>query len=97
MLLFYHSLAHYWRLSSVDNVGLRANLISTNLIESAVRAFPRLEWASCFAGTIDKELKLKPWCHTSTFEVPGWKEGTPSNFATDVRANQLMNKYDGGL
>lgn len=77
-----------------DNVGLRANLISTSLIEETVKAFPRLEWASCFASTIEKELALKPWCHTSTFEVPKWEIGVSSNFATDVRKNHLMNKYD---
>ncbi|PSS35563.1 hypothetical protein EW026_g6338 [Hermanssonia centrifuga] len=78
----------------VDNVGLRANLLSQRLIEQTVVAFPRLQWSSCFADVINKELALKPWCHTSTFEVPDWKAGIPSNFATDVKANELMNRYD---
>ncbi|KIP01260.1 hypothetical protein PHLGIDRAFT_113164 [Phlebiopsis gigantea 11061_1 CR5-6] len=78
----------------IDNVGLRANLLSTALVEETVAAFPRLEWASCFSKTIEKELALKPWCHTSTFEVPRWEIGVQSNFATDVRNNALMNKYD---
>ena len=72
----------------------RANLISESLIKETVAAFPRLNWASCFSAVINKELALKPWCHTSTFEVPGWTEGIPSNFATDVGKNALMNQYD---
>ena len=67
------------------------------LVEAGVAAFPRPEWAACFASTIERELALKPWCHTSTFEVPRWTEGVPSNFATDVRRNEVMNRYDGGL
>ena len=78
----------------IDNVGLRANLISTGLVEETVKAFPRLEWASCFAGTVEKELALKPWCHTSTFEAARWEVGMSSNFAMDVRKNVVMNKYD---
>ncbi|KAJ3522823.1 hypothetical protein NM688_g8818 [Phlebia brevispora] len=78
----------------IDNVGLHANLISKPLIEATVRAFPRLQWANCFAGVIYKELALKSWCHTSTFEVLGWKEGIASNFARDVKENILMNQYD---
>ena len=72
----------------------RANLISKRLIEATVAAFPRLEWANCFSGVIYKELALKPWCHTSTFEIPNWKEGDSSNFANDVLGNTLMNQYD---
>lgn len=78
----------------LDNVGLRANLVSQSLIEATVAKFPRLGWSTCFSAVIEKELALKPWCHTSTFEVPNWVEGIPSNFATDVRANALMNQYD---
>ena len=68
--------------------------MSTSLIKETVAAFPRLEWASCFSGVINKELALKPWCHTTTFEVPGWQKGEPSQFATDVLNNTLMNQYD---
>jgi len=78
----------------LDNVGLRAHLVAQSLIEATVSKFPRLNWSTCFSAVIEKELALKPWCHTSTFEVPNWVEGIPSNFATDVRANALMNQYD---
>ncbi|KAF8518142.1 cyanamide hydratase [Hysterangium stoloniferum] len=78
----------------IDNVGIRANLLSTSLIEATVAAFPRLKWSGCFASVINKELALKPWCHTSTFEIPNWKEGVPSNFAGDVLKNSLMNNFE---
>ncbi|TDL26796.1 cyanamide hydratase [Rickenella mellea] len=78
----------------LDNVGLRANLIHPTLISTTCAAFPRNGWSECFAQTIEKELALKPWCHTSTFEVPNWKEGTQSKFATDVRGNEVMRQFD---
>jgi len=78
----------------LDNVGLRANLIHPNLIKTTTTAYPRNGWSECFARTIEKELTLKPWCHTSTFEIPNWKEGVQSNFATDVRGNEVMRPFD---
>ncbi|THH07605.1 hypothetical protein EW145_g3268 [Phellinidium pouzarii] len=78
----------------LDNVGLRANLIHPALISTTCAAFPRKGWSGCFARTIEHELALKPWCHTSTFERPGWVEGVPSNFAGDVRGNGVMAEYD---
>jgi len=78
----------------LDNVGLRANLVHPNLIKNACAKFPRNGWSDYFGKTIEKELALKPWCHTSTFEVPNWKEGIQSNFATDVRGNKVMEPYD---
>jgi len=78
----------------LDNVGLRANLIHPRLIETTTSAWPRKGWSEHFAGVIEKELRLKPWCHTSTFERAGWVEGVQSNFATDVRGNEVMKKFD---
>ncbi|TFY66888.1 hypothetical protein EVG20_g4205 [Dentipellis fragilis] len=78
----------------LDNVGLRANLIHPKLIETTTRAFPRKGWSEHFARVVETELKLKPWCHTSTFEIPNWKEGVQSNFATDVRGNEVMRPFD---
>ncbi|KZT09145.1 cyanamide hydratase [Laetiporus sulphureus 93-53] len=78
----------------LDNVGLRANLIHPRLIETTTAAFPRKGWSEHFARVIEKELTLKPWCHTSTFEQPNWKEGVQSNFATDVRGNDVMKPFD---
>ncbi|KAJ7153439.1 hypothetical protein C8R43DRAFT_1001921 [Mycena crocata] len=78
----------------LDNVGIRANLIHPKLIETTVAAFPRLGWSEHFARVIEKELTLKPWCHSSTFEIPNWTPGTSSNFATDVRGNEVMRPFD---
>ncbi|KAK0200786.1 hypothetical protein DFS33DRAFT_1076448 [Desarmillaria ectypa] len=78
----------------LDNVGLRANLIHPKLIETTTAAFPRKGWSEHFALVVEKELSLKPWCHTSSFEVPNWKEGIPSNFARDVRGNEVMKSFD---
>lgn len=74
--------------------GRRANLVHPHLIETTCAAFPRKGWSECFAKVIEKELSLKPWCHTSTFERPNWMAGVQSNFATDVRGNQVMKKFD---
>ena len=72
----------------------RANLIHPRLIETTTTKFPRKGWSEHFARVIEKELTLKPWCHTSTFEAPNWKEGVQSNFATDVRGNEVMRPFD---
>ena len=72
----------------------RANLIHPRLIETTTAKFPRKGWSEHFARVIEKELTLKPWCHTTTFEVPNWKEGVRSNFATDVRGNDVMRPFD---
>ncbi|KAH7872462.1 uncharacterized protein C8R40DRAFT_1052475 [Lentinula edodes] len=78
----------------LDNVGLRANLIHSRLIETTAAAFPRKGWSEHFARVVESELRLKPWCHTSTFEVPNWREGVESNFARDVRGNSVMKPFD---
>jgi cyanamide hydratase len=78
----------------LDNVGIRANLIHSELIRSVVAAYPRREWSKCFVAVIEKELKLKPWCHSSSFEVPGYKPGEPSQFAADIRGNDVMRPYE---
>ena len=72
----------------------RANLIHPQLIETTCAAFPRKGWSECFAQTIEKELVLKPWCHTSTFEAPNWEAFISNNFASDVRGNKVMSKYE---
>ena len=72
----------------------RAYLIHSELIHTVVAAYPRHGWSECFAGVIEEELKLKPWCHSTTFEVPGYKSGEPSQMATHVRGNDVMRPYE---
>ncbi|KAF5375392.1 hypothetical protein D9615_007941 [Tricholomella constricta] len=78
----------------LDNVGIRSNLLHPNLIETTCAAFPRTGWSDHFGRTLEKELGLKPWCHSSSFEVPNWKKGMPSKFATDVRGNNVMRPFE---
>ncbi|TCD60599.1 hypothetical protein EIP91_009830 [Steccherinum ochraceum] len=78
----------------LDNVGIRANLIHPQLIETTCAAFPRNGWSEVFGRTIEKEEHLKPWCHTTSFEVANWQRGMSSQFATDVRGNKVMAKYE---
>lgn len=67
-----------------DNVGGNPTLITRETIESVVAAYPRNQWSSCFASTIQEELDLKPWAHTSA--IP--------NFAKIVQNNKLMETFD---
>ncbi|KAF7328760.1 Cyanamide hydratase [Mycena venus] len=79
-----------------DNVGIRANIIHPKLIETTVAEFPCMGWSEHFARVIEKpeELDLKPWCHSSTFEIPCWTHGILSNMATHVRRNDVMRPFD---
>jgi len=79
---------------TVDNVGLRANLVHPLLIEETCAKYPRMGWTEHFASSIEKEQNLKPWCHSSVFECPAWKPGMPSDFAATVRGNKVMKAYD---
>ncbi|KAJ6625937.1 hypothetical protein B0H10DRAFT_1999527 [Mycena sp. CBHHK59/15] len=76
------------------NVGIRANLVHPQLIATTTAAYPRNGWSEHFACVVEKELALKPWCHTSTFETPGWAPGAVSKFAADVRGNDVMRAFD---
>ncbi|KAH8077082.1 hypothetical protein BXZ70DRAFT_705897 [Cristinia sonorae] len=78
----------------LDNVGIRASLIHPKPIETTCAKYPRKGWSEAFAQTIEKEENLKPWCHTTTFEVTNWQRGMSSQFATDVRGNQIMAQYE---
>lgn len=67
-----------------DNMGWQPHLIHAEVIVQVVQRFPRMKWSSCFADTIDAEIKEKPWCHTTA--IPGFKEA--------VAGNELMEPYD---
>ncbi|TDL26803.1 hypothetical protein BD410DRAFT_782869, partial [Rickenella mellea] len=72
-------IGQFFNLATILVRNSRANLIHPTLISTTCAAFPR-----------NRRLALKPWCHTSTFEVLNWKEGTQSKFATDVRMNDFQ-------
>ncbi|KAF2446493.1 putative urea hydro-lyase/cyanamide hydratase [Karstenula rhodostoma CBS 690.94] len=67
-----------------DNAGKNPTLISKHTIESVVAAYPRKQWSGCFAQTIEEELTLKPWAHSSA--IP--------RFAETVAGNKLMEPWD---
>lgn len=71
--------------TSFDNAGTNPTLISKATIESVVNAYPRGPWSSCFAHTVNEEMALKPWAHSSAI----------ANFAQRVSNNQLMKPWDG--
>ncbi|KAI5367749.1 Putative HD/PDEase domain, cyanamide hydratase [Septoria linicola] len=67
-----------------DNMGGQPYLIHKDVIERVVKQHPRLKWSSCFAASIQEEIDLKPWCHTT--KIPGFKEA--------VAGNELMKPYE---
>ncbi|KAM0542439.1 hypothetical protein ACHAPJ_012803 [Fusarium lateritium] len=73
-----------------DNVGEHPSvkdfgkIIHEKTREEVNATFPREGWLGCFAETIRKEEKLKPWCHTT--HIP--------NFAEQVEGNQLQKPYE---
>lgn len=60
-------------LCHTDNISANAHLISAALVQHTVKTFPRLKWSTCFVSVLHKEFSAKPWCHSTTFERPGYK------------------------
>ncbi|KAI4685755.1 uncharacterized protein J4E88_003591 [Alternaria novae-zelandiae] len=67
-----------------DNMGLQPHLIGREVIESVTAQLPRMGWSGCFSSTILKEIRLKPWCHTTALD----------NFAESVAGNELMRPFE---
>ncbi|KAJ4251494.1 hypothetical protein NW762_011481 [Fusarium torreyae] len=73
-----------------DNVGEHPSVKDFGTIvhektrEEVNVTFPREGWLGCFAETIRKEEKLKPWCHTT--HIP--------NFVERVKSSQLRKPYE---
>lgn len=68
-------------------MGGHSELVHKSTIEDVVKHYPRKKWSSCFAATIRKENRLKPWAHTTAL---GKEE-----FPRGVENNKLMAPYDG--
>jgi cyanamide hydratase len=60
------------------------DLVHIETRESAIEAFPRTGWLGCFAKTVEKEVDLKPWCHTT--HIP--------QFGEKILGNKLMRQYE---
>ncbi|KAK4444877.1 hypothetical protein QBC34DRAFT_414155 [Podospora aff. communis PSN243] len=69
-----------------DNVGKFAGIVHADTRVDVNKAFPRGGWSRCFAGTIQEELALKPWAHTTHLGERDFPEG--------VMENKLMEEYD---
>lgn len=69
-----------------DNMGGNPELVSLRTVESVVREWPRRGWSKCFAGTVRREITLKPWAHTTHLGEREFPEG--------VEGNTLMAPYD---
>lgn len=67
-------------------MGGHDELVHKETIEDVTKHFPRLKWSACFASTIRKENRLKPWAHTTALGEEAFPEG--------VLNNQLMAPYD---
>ncbi|OJJ49722.1 hypothetical protein ASPZODRAFT_57856, partial [Penicilliopsis zonata CBS 506.65] len=67
-----------------DNTGSYPDLVHETTIQEVNIRYPRHGWSGCFADTIDKEIALKPWAHTTVIE----------GFKDRVLNNTLMNKYE---
>lgn len=76
--------------TTYDNTGYHPHVKDFgNMLHETIRAeineaYPRLKWCTFFSGTIRKEGKIKPWCH-STHLV---------NFAKEIEGNTLMKQWE---
>jgi cyanamide hydratase len=73
-----------------DNVGSHrdipgfARIIHAETMRDVNARFERTGWLGFFAGTIRRELGLKPWCHTTHIV----------SFDKKVEENELMRSYE---
>ncbi|KAH8817024.1 hypothetical protein F5884DRAFT_818877 [Xylogone sp. PMI_703] len=52
-------------------------IINIKTLDDVVKSYPRHNWLSCFAATIEEEEKLKPWCHST--HIPDFAEAILNN------------------
>ncbi|KAF2086546.1 cyanamide hydratase [Saccharata proteae CBS 121410] len=67
-----------------DNMGHYEALVDRRTIESTVKEWPRRGWSGCFSKTIEEEMGLKPWAHSSAIE----------GFADMIKGNELMKPFE---
>ncbi|EYE95297.1 putative urea hydro-lyase/cyanamide hydratase [Aspergillus ruber CBS 135680] len=70
----------------LDNTGAHESLINPSTIGDITKHFPRMKWSSCFAATIQREISLKPWAHST---VLGEEE-----FPRKILGSTLMVSYE---
>ncbi|KAL8797256.1 MAG: hypothetical protein Q9182_007221 [Xanthomendoza sp. 2 TL-2023] len=69
-----------------DNMGGHKELVHADTIADVTKCYPRNKWSSCFAATIRKENRLKPWAHTTALGE--------DDFPNGVQNNELMEPYE---
>lgn len=62
-----------------DNAGMNPTWIAPETALAIVQAFPRHDWTRCFGDAMREEVKLKPWSHTTFFDVEGIWEKVQGN------------------
>lgn len=45
---------------------MHRQLLHPDSVRDVNHQFPRLQWGGCFADTVRRENRLKPWSHTTT-------------------------------
>ncbi|KAM5453171.1 putative cyanamide hydratase [Microsporum audouinii] len=82
-----------------DNTGGHEQLLSPRTVEDVIKHYPRMQWNSCFAETIRKEIALKPWAHSTTLgteEFPARIEGNPIGLAYEKLETANENNETSG-
>ncbi|CAG8291910.1 unnamed protein product [Penicillium salamii] len=69
-----------------DNTGAYSECVHSSTIEDVTNHFPRINWSHCFVATINREIELKPWCHTTTLGEDA--------FPAKVLGNKLMEPFE---
>ncbi|KAL4793729.1 hypothetical protein BDV19DRAFT_366131 [Aspergillus venezuelensis] len=63
-----------------DNTGGHAQLVHEDTVRDVIERWPRLNWSSCFSKTVEEEVNLKPWAHTTALgDFKGAILGNPLN------------------
>ncbi|KAJ6022893.1 uncharacterized protein N7446_013246, partial [Penicillium canescens] len=68
-----------------DNTGAYADLVHADTIKDVCVHFPRMRWSRCFAATVQSEIGLKPWAHSTALG---------KEFSEKVLGNSLMDPYE---
>jgi len=75
-----------------DNAGTTPTWINPETARAIVKAYPRYEWTSCFGHAMKEEVRLKPWSHTTFFDVEGiWDKVASNPIAAVFEAEEEKN------
>lgn len=66
-----------------DNVGAHPGIVHETTRESVIAKYPRDGWLGCFAKTVEEEMRIKPWCHSTHVK----------DFADTIRGCEFWKSY----